>query len=96
MTIEPESGSIIPQLILVIILTAINAFFSSAEMAIVSVNKNKIRYLAEGGNKKAILLEKVIENQSNFLATIQVGITLASFFSSASAATGISSAFQMN
>ena len=93
MTIEPESGSIIPQLILVIILTAINAFFSSAEMAIVSVNKNKVRYLAEGGNKKAILLEKVIENQSNFLATIQVGITLASFFSSASAATGISSAF---
>ena len=93
MTIEPESGSIIPQLILVIILTAINAFFSSAEMAIVSVNKNKVRYLVEGGNKKAILLEKVIKNQSNFLATIQVGITLASFFSSASAATGISSAF---
>ncbi|AIY82287.1 transporter associated domain protein [Clostridium baratii str. Sullivan] len=93
MTIEPESGSIIPQLILVIILTAINAFFSSAEMAIVSVNKNKVKYLAESGNKKAILLEKVIKNQSNFLATIQVGITLASFFSSASAATGISSAF---
>ncbi|MGL4572388.1 MAG: hemolysin family protein [Clostridium sp.] len=93
MTIEPEPGSIIPQLILIIVLTAINAFFSSAEMSIVSVNKSKIRVLAEDGDKKAILLEKVMKNQSTFLATIQVGITLAAFFSSASAATGISGAF---
>lgn len=88
--VEPAPGSIIPQLILVFLLTAINAFFSSAEMAIVSVNKNKIKMLAEDGNKKAKLLEKVIEDQSNLLATIQVGITLAGFLSSAVAATGIS------
>ncbi|GAA0070599.1 hemolysin family protein [Clostridium sardiniense] len=88
--LEPEPGSIIPQLILVLILTGVNAFFSSAEMAIVSVNKNRIKMLAEEGNKKAKLLEKVMKDQSNFLATIQVGITLAGFFSSASAATGIS------
>ncbi|MFC4780065.1 hemolysin family protein [Eubacterium multiforme] len=90
MMVEPAPGSIIPQLILVFLLTAINAFFSSAEMAIVSVNKNKIKMLAEDGNKKAKLLEKVIEDQSNLLATIQVGITLAGFLSSAVAATGIS------
>lgn len=88
--VEPAPGSIVPQLILVFLLTAINAFFSSAEMAIVSVNKNKIKLLAEDGNKKAKLLEKVIEDQSNLLATIQVGITLAGFLSSAVAATGIS------
>ncbi|MBM7835008.1 hemolysin family protein [Clostridium sardiniense] len=88
--LEPEPGSIIPQLILVLILTGVNAFFSSAEMAIVSVNKNRIKMLAEEENKKAKLLEKVMKDQSNFLATIQVGITLAGFFSSASAATGIS------
>lgn len=88
--VEPAPGSIIPQLILVFILTAINAFFSAAEMAIVSVNKNKIKILAEDGDKRAKLLEKIIEDQSSFLATIQVGITLAGFLSSAVAATGIS------
>jgi len=75
----------------VVILTLINAFFSSAEMAIISMNKNRIKILAEEGNKKAQLLEKLNEEPSKLLATIQVGITLAGFFSSASAATGISS-----
>lgn len=85
------SSNIIFQIILVIILTLINAFFSSAEMAIISMNKNRIKILAEEGNKKAQLLEKLNEEPSKLLATIQVGITLAGFFSSASAATGISS-----
>lgn len=85
------SSNIIFQLILVVVLTLINAFFSSAEMAIISMNKNRIKILAEEGNKKAQLLEKLNEEPSKLLATIQVGITLAGFFSSASAATGISS-----
>lgn len=59
-------------------------------MAIVSVNKSKIKQLSASGNKKAQLLEKLMEDPSNFLSTIQIGITLAGFFSSASAATGIS------
>lgn len=85
----PE-GSVTTQLVLIVILTLINAFFASAEMAIVSINKNKIRHLAEEGNKKAKLLENLMNEPSNFLSTIQVGITLAGFFASASAATGIS------
>jgi len=88
----PE-GSVTTQLILIVILTLINAFFASAEMAIVSINKNKIRHLAEEGNKKAKLLEDLMNEPSNFLSTIQVGITLAGFFASASAATGISNNF---
>lgn len=90
MPTDPDA-SILPQLILIVILTLINAFFASAEMAIVSMKKTKIRVLAEEGNKKAILLEKLLEEPSRFLSTIQVGITLAGYFSSASAATGISS-----
>jgi putative hemolysin len=86
-------GSIMLQLLLIFFLTLINAFFASAEMAIVSLNKNKLRMLSEDGNKKAILLEKLLEEPSKFLATIQVGITLAGFFASASAATGISDDF---
>ncbi|EQB86026.1 putative hemolysin [Clostridium punense] len=86
-------GSITLQLLLIFILTMVNAFFASAEMAIVSLNKNRLRMLAEEGNKKALLLEKLLEEPSKFLSTIQIGITLAGFFSSASAATGISDDF---
>ncbi|MDP4091645.1 MAG: CNNM domain-containing protein, partial [Bacillota bacterium] len=83
-------GSLMTQITLIIILTAINAFFSSAEMAIVSLNRNRIRVMVEEGNKRAILIEKLIREPSKFLATIQVGITLAGFFASAYAATGLS------
>ena len=88
---EPEpSASIVSQILLITILTLINAFFASAEMAIVSINKNKIKILSEKDNKKAKLLEKLMDEPTKFLSTIQVGITFAGFFASASAATGIS------
>jgi putative hemolysin len=87
---EPEPANITSQLTLIVILTLLNAFFASAEMAIVSLNKNRLKLLAEEGNKKAKFLEKLLEEPTKFLSTIQVGITLAGFFSSASAATGIS------
>lgn len=90
---EPEPANVTGQIILIVILTLINAFFASAEMAIVSINKNKVKHLAEDGNKKAKLLLKLMEEPTKFLSTIQVGITLAGFFSSASAATGLSGSF---
>ncbi|MBX4268989.1 hemolysin family protein [Clostridium estertheticum] len=83
------NSNIVVQLILIVILTLINAFFASAEMAIVSLNKNKIKHLAEEGNKKAILLSRLIEKPTRFLSTIQVGITFAGFFSSAYVANAI-------
>ena len=89
---DPDSF-IIGQLILIAILTLLNAFFAASEMALVSLNKNRIAHLAGEGNKKAILLEKLIADPSSFIATIQVGITLAGFFSSASAATGLAKYF---
>lgn len=79
--------------ILIFILIGINAFFASAEMAIVSLNKTKINILAEEGDKKAILLRGILKEPNNFLSTIQVGITFAGFFASASAATSISGSF---
>lgn len=80
----------IMQILFLVMLTLINAFFASAEMAIVSVNKNKMKMLANEGHKKAKILCKLIGEPTKFLSTIQVGITLAGFFASASAATGIS------
>ena len=93
MTSEPDSVNVIMQIVILIGLTLINAFFAASEMALVSLNKTRIKILAEGGNKKADKLLKILEEPNKFLSTIQVGITLASFFSSASAATGLSATF---
>ncbi len=87
---DPDGNSIMVQIVILIFLTLINAFFSCAEMATVSVNKNKMKRMAESGNKKAILIQKLLDEPTRFLSTIQVAITLAGFFSSASAATGLS------
>lgn len=85
--------SVVPELILILILTFVNAFFSASEMAIVSLNKTRITHLAEDDNEKAKLILKLLKEPSKFLSTIQVGITLASFFASASAATSVSKSF---
>lgn len=87
---DPLSGGIAFQLLFLVFLTAVNAFFAGAEMAVVSVNKNKIHRLAEQGDKRAALIERLMKDSTVFLSTIQVAITFAGFFSSASAATGIS------
>lgn len=81
---------IVGQIVLLLLLTLLNAFFSGSEMAMVSVNKIKMQKRAEEGNAKAALILKFSEDSTAFLSTIQVAITFAGFFSSASAATGIS------
>ena len=78
------------QFILLFVLILINAFFAAAEMAVVSVNKNKIKVLAQEGNKKAAAVQKLLEDSNSFLSTIQIAITLAGFLSSAAAAVGLS------
>ncbi len=87
---DPDGNGILFQLLFLAFLTLVNAFFAGAEMAVVSVNKNRIKVLADEGSKRAALLQTLFEDSTKFLSTIQVAITLAGFFSSASAATGIS------
>lgn len=58
---DPDPANFIFQIFVIAVLTLINAFFSSAEMAIVSVNKNKLKLLVEEGNKNAGLLAKLIK-----------------------------------
>ncbi|NLJ97120.1 MAG: HlyC/CorC family transporter [Clostridiales bacterium] len=87
---DPEAANIGIQILILLILTLINAFFAGAEMAMVSVNKTKIRKLADDGKRSAQLVLDFLEEPTKFLSTIQVAITLAGFFSSASAATGLS------
>jgi putative hemolysin len=64
-------------------LIILNAFFAASEMALVSLNERNINALAKKGNKKAILIKNLLKDPSRFLATIQIGITLAGFLASA-------------
>ena len=74
------------QLLLLTILIVLNAFFAASQIALISLNENKIKYMADEGNKKAKQIKKVLSEPSKFLATIQIGITLAGFLASAFAA----------
>lgn len=78
------------QLILQLVLIAVNAVFASAEIAIVSMNDIKLERLAAQGNKKAKRLVKLTNKPAGFLATIQVAITLSGFLGSAFAADNFS------
>ncbi len=71
------------QLIVLLILILLNAFFAASEIAFISLNDAKIEKQAKEGNKKAKQIEKMLKEPSKFLSTIQIGITLAGFLSSA-------------
>ena len=85
-----DAGPLWGQIILLAVLIAVNAYFAAAEMAIVYVNKNRIRTIAQEGNRKAEALLKLIDDPNKFLSAIQVVITLAGFLTSAEAAVSFS------
>lgn len=80
-----DPGNLIGKLILLLILILINAFFAMSEIAVISLNDAKIEKMAEEGHKKAKKVVKLTENSAAFLSTIQIGVTLAGFLTSASA-----------
>ncbi len=71
------------QIVILIVLILINAFFAASEIAFISLNDAKIEMMVKDGNKKAQKIAKMLKTPSRFLATIQIGITLAGFLSSA-------------
>ena len=77
---------IVLRILLLIALIAVNAFFAASEIAVISVSEGKMRKQAEEGSKRAKRLVKFLDNPAKFLATIQVGVTLAGLMASASAA----------
>ena len=78
------------QLLIQVVLIALNAVFASAEIAVISFNDLKLQKAAESGDKRAKKLAKLTAEPTNFLGTIQVGITLAGFLGSAFAADNFS------
>ena len=83
---DPGSQEILLEVILLIVLTLLNAFFSATEMSMVSLNRSRVEQKAEEGDKKYIRLLSVLEQPNHFLSTIQVGITLITILSGASLA----------
>jgi len=78
------------QIILQLALILLNAVFACAEIAVISMNDNKLAKLTSQGDKRAKRLTKLTSQPARFLATIQVGITLAGFLASAFAADNFS------
>ena len=78
------------QLLLQFILILLSAFFSCAEIAVLSTNENKVRKAADSGKKNARRLLSLMQEPTRFLATIQIGNTLAGFMSTAFAASSFS------
>ena len=83
-------NSIIFMILLQVVLIMLNAIFACAEIAVISMNDNKLAKMAADGDKRAIRLEKLTNQPARFLATIQVAITLSGFLGSAFAAENFS------
>ena len=81
-----ESNQWLWQILLQILLIALNAIFACAEIAVISVNGNHLKKMVTEGNRKAVRLQKLTEIPASFLATIQIAITLSGFLGSAFAA----------
>ncbi len=79
-------AGIVFDIVILILLIGCNAFFAMSEIAVISLNENKIKKMAEEGDKRAAKVLKLTENSSKFLSTIQIGVTLAGFLASAAAA----------
>ncbi len=78
------------QLILQVILIALNAIFACAEIAVITMDDAELEMLTEEGNKRAKRLSKLTSQPARFFATIQVAITLSGFLGSAFAADNFS------
>lgn len=83
-------SSIVLMILLQIVLIGLNAVFACAEIAVISMNDNKLARMAAEGDKRALKLAKLTSQPARFLATIQVAITLSGFLGSAFAAENFS------
>lgn len=83
---DPESTSIILQILLLVFLTALNAFFSASEMALVSLSRSRVEQKASEGDEQYQYLLSVIDNPTHFLSIVQVGITFLNIVAGASLA----------
>ena len=90
LAVSAQAGEMVQQLLVLAALILVNAFFAASEIAIISVNDVRIRRMADDGDRRAKRLLRLTRDTSRFLAASQIGVTLAGFLSSASAAQSFS------
>ncbi len=76
---DPEQSS---QIVILVVCILLSAFFSASETALMSVNRIRMRTLADEGNEKAKKVEKLLENTDSLLSTILVGNNLVNILAS--------------
>lgn len=89
------AGNLAFQLTVLFLLILVNAFFAMSEIAIISLNDNKMARMSDEGHKKAKQILRLTANSSKFLSTIQIGVTLAGFLTSASASQTLATRFSL-
>lgn len=80
-----EVPIVLIQVLLLLFLIMLNAFFAASEIALISLSDLEVRQLTQNSGTKGVLLKRLLSDPGKFLATIQIGITLAGFLASASA-----------
>ena len=83
---DANSANVLIYLLILVVLIFANGFFAASEMAMVTLNDAKLKLMSEDGNRKAKLVQKLLNQPTKFLASIQVGVTVAGFMTSAVAA----------
>src|SRR3954454_10589392 len=82
-------GGVGGEVVLVLVLVLVNAAFSGSEMALVQLRDSQVQRL-ERQSRRGRVLARLTRDPNRFLATIQIGITLAGFLASAAAAVSLS------
>jgi putative hemolysin len=80
----------LPTLLVIVVLTLLEGFFVSAEIAIISIRRSRLDQLAEEGNHRARRVRRLKDDPGRFLAVVQLGLTVLGFFASAYAAVNLS------
>jgi putative hemolysin len=81
------------ELLVIVVLTILEGFFVSAEIAIISIRRSRLDQLSEDGNRQARRVRRLKDDPGRFLAVVQLGLTVLGFFASAYAAVNISTEF---
>jgi putative hemolysin len=78
------------ELLVIVVLTLLEGFFVSAEIAIISIRRSRLDQLSEDGNRRARRVRRLKDDPGRFLAVVQLGLTVLGFFASAYAAVNLS------
>src|SRR5215475_10738397 len=90
MTEDPSGASLLFEVLVVLFLVLLNAFFAMSELAIVSARRARLKPLADRGHRGARRALRLAEDPTQFLATVQIGITLVGIIAGAYSGTTLS------